>query len=56
MKQHFLTTSERHGVIRVTTLCGRQNMKANDGTNGVETAQETTCKFCLKLLDRRAAQ
>lgn len=46
-----ITARRQHTITG--TLCNRMS-NASDDLNVTESAAEVTCKFCLRILDRKA--
>lgn len=42
------------GGTLTKSLCGRLNVASRDGMNLTGNASEVTCKFCRRIMDRRA--
>lgn len=56
MKLHKQIYYDGKGMTLNTTLCGRENKRSwdiSDGTNVADSDKEVTCKFCLKLMEEK---
>lgn len=54
MKLHQSLLIQRGPDVWVTrTLCGRESGQSNDGMNIAENSADVTCKFCLKMRQKR---
>jgi hypothetical protein len=55
MVTHFSKINRKNAFGGTTfgTLCNRMNAGSKDGMNCTEKREEVTCKFCLKIMERR---